>query len=92
MELRAVLLAASIAPAEAEALWSEGIEVRKPKRRWMAGLCEAALEIRKEHPRLPLVVSASERTLRRFERQHPPLIDVAVLSATAEAVLAALAA
>jgi hypothetical protein len=89
MEVRAVLLTASLTDSDREALEAGGVEVRKPASKRIAGLYEAALEIRKVHPRLPLIVSASERVLRKFERRYPPLIDIALPNATATSVLAA---
>lgn len=85
-----MLLAASIDPADAEVLQAQGIEVRVPPRKRLADLVAIALEIRKERPRLPLIVSASERLLRKFERGYPPLVDVPIPNATTSLVLASL--
>ena len=92
MEARAVLLAVSIAEADRQALESEGIEVHALNKRFarLKDLVEAGLDLRRKHPRLPLLVSAPERMLRRLERRYPPLIDVAVPNTSPVAILAAL--
>jgi hypothetical protein len=71
-------------------LQAQGVEVHAPTRKRLADLAAAALEIRKAHPRLPLIVSAPERLLRKFERRYPPLVDVPIPNATAGLVLAAI--
>lgn len=90
MEVRAILLTTAITESDSEMLSAAGVQIRKPARKRMSGLYETALEIRKEHPRLPLLVSAPERLVHRFERRYPPLIDIALPNATAGTVLAAL--
>jgi hypothetical protein len=90
MEIRAVLLTTSIDEADAEFLRAQGVDVRTAPRRALSELAVSSLEIRKEHPRLPLIVSASERQLRRFEKRYPALVDIPIPKATAGQVLAAL--
>lgn len=90
MEVRAVLVAASLGADDLQLLESNAVEVHVLPRRRIADLTDAALEVRKRHPRLPLIVSAPERLLGRFERRYPSLVDVSIPNATANLVLATL--
>jgi len=91
-QLRAVLLATSVEAHDADALREQGIEVhvleQPPSLRELAG---AALELRKRHPNLPLLVAGPPKLVRQFERRYPPLIDVALASTSAATVLSGLA-
>ena len=89
--MTAVLLAVSIPPTDAETLREHGIEVhtcdRPPSLRELAA---AALELRKRHPRLPLVVCGPKKLVEKLRQRYPPLVDVPLNTATAQAVLAVL--
>ncbi|HLQ33939.1 MAG TPA: hypothetical protein VK457_14735 [Chloroflexota bacterium] len=91
MEVRAVVLAVHVEPGDAEELRSQGLEVHtfaKPPS--LRELAEAALELRKHHPRARLLVAGPERLVRQLAERYPPLVDVPLSSAGAKAVLAAL--
>jgi hypothetical protein len=79
----------SIDPADAAALSQHGVEVnvleKPPSLRQLAA---AALELRKRHPALPLLVAASASLVRRLQQRYPPLVDVPLTSTTAPTVLA----
>lgn len=90
MELRAILLASAVGAEDVELLESNAVEVQVLSRKRMSDLAAAALQARKRHPRLPLIVSGPERLLRRFERCYPPLVDISIPNATATLVLTAL--
>jgi hypothetical protein len=91
-DARAILLAASITAADAEALQAQGLVVhtfvRPPSLRELAA---AALDLRKRYPRLPLIVAGPQPLIKNLEQRYPPLIDVPLVSAEPEMVLAALA-
>ena len=89
MEVTALVVATDLSPADAERLSTSGIEVR-PVKPSLDELAAAALELRRQHPRLTLVVAGPRRLVSQLEQRYPPLVDVPVFDVSAGAILAAL--
>jgi hypothetical protein len=85
-----VLLAVSLTPEAAEALRKRAVEVHvfegPPKLRELA---DAALELRKQHPRLTLLVSGPDKLLAELRNHYPSLVDVPIAATDRHAILEA---
>ena len=85
---QALLLAASISPADADALATHEVEVhsfaRTPS---LPELAAAALELRKQHPTLPLLVAGPPGLLKQLQRRYPPLVDIPLTATSPTIVL-----
>jgi len=74
--LRAQVLAINIAPELAAQLEDRGIAVRSLTGSVsLEALAEAGVELRRRHPKLPLLTLGPERLIGRFARLYPPLTD-----------------
>ena len=86
----AVLVSVGQCP-DVAVLRERGIEVRIFDRQpSLTELANAALEIRKLHPRLPLLVAGPPKLVRQLERRYPALIDAPLPSSAPPEVMEAL--